>query len=95
MRTLTIDDTVYNLAFLISVKYKAKCKVPAVRGAKSGKAESPATLKSASSLELRFLDCDTIHLKKDKADAVWSKLSRLLDLDQVDPPPAADDSHPS
>lgn len=95
MRTLTIDDTVYNLAFLISVKYKAKSKVPAVRGAKSGKAESPTTLKSASSLELRFLDCDTIHLKKDKADAVWSKLSRLLDLDQVENLPAADDSHPS
>ena len=95
MKTLTIDDTVYNLAFLISVKYKAKSKVPAARGTKSGKVESPATLKSASSLELRFLDCDTIHLKKDKADAVWSKLSRLLDLDQGENIPIADDSHPS
>jgi len=79
MKTLTIDDTVYNLAFLISVKYKAKTKVAAGRGAKSEPLESRETLKSASSLDLHFLDCDTIHLKKDKADAVWNKLSLLLD----------------
>ena len=94
MKTLTIDDTVYNLAYLISVKYKAKTRV-ASRGAKSKTVEAAEPLKSASSLDLHFLDCETIHLKKDKADAVWSKLSRLLDLDQADDLPEADDSHPS
>ena len=95
MNTLTIDDTVYNLDFLISVKYKAKTKVPARKGANSKKDESPEPLKSSSSLDLHFLDCEMIHLKKDKADAVWKKLSVLLDLDQDEAIPAADDSHPS
>ncbi len=35
MKTLTIDDTIYNLAFLISVKYKVKTKATAQRSAKS------------------------------------------------------------
>ena len=95
MKTLTIDDTVYNMAFLISVKYKAKTKVVARRDAKSDEIETSETLKSASSLDLQFLDCDTIHLKKEKADAVWGKLSILLDLDQDENLPAADESHPS
>lgn len=95
MKTLTIDDTVYNLAFLISVKYKAKSKVPARKGAKSKKEESPEPVKSASSLDLHFLDCELIHLKKDQADAVWSKLSVLLNLDQDEAIATAEDSHPS
>ncbi len=95
MKTLTIDDTIYNLAFLISVKYKAKSKVAARRSSKSEDPESPETLKSASSLDLKFLDCDTVHLKKDKADAVWKKLSILMDLDPSASIPTADESHPS
>ena len=94
-KTLTIDDTVYNLAFLISVKYKAKTKVAARRGAKSDHAETPEILKSASSLDLHFLDSDTIYLKKDQADAVWRKLAITLDLDLDDTVATADESHPS
>ena len=71
MKTLTIDDTLYNLAFLISVRYKAKTKATALRRAKS-----------ASSLDLQFLDCDPIHLRK--ADAVWGKLSASMNLDPSD-----------
>ena len=95
MNTLTIDDTIYNLAFLISVKYKAKTKVAAGRGAKSKKVESPEPLKSTSSLDLHFLDCDSIHLKKEQADEVWRKLSRFLDLDPEETPPEAEISAPS
>ncbi len=95
MKTLTIDDTVYNLAFLISAKYKAKTKVNARRRAKSEKVESPESLKSASSLDLHFLDCDSIHLKKDQADAVWRKLTRILDLAADEAPPEAEISTPS
>jgi hypothetical protein len=95
MKTLTIDDTVYNLAYLISVKYKAKTKAATPRGAKSEPVESPQTLKSASTLDLHFLDCDKLHLKKDSADAVWNKLSRLLELDPDENLPTADESHPS
>lgn len=73
MKTLTIDDTLYNLAFLISVRYKAKTKATALRRAKS-----------ASSLDLQFLDCDPIHLRKAKADAVWGKLSASMNLDPSD-----------
>lgn len=92
MKTLTIADTVYNLAFLITVTYKAKTKVAARKDSKSDDAES---LKSASSLALQFLDCDTIHLKKDKADMVWAKLTTLMDLETTESLPTADDSHPS
>ena len=98
MKTLTIGDTVFNLSYLISVKYKAKSKAVAPRGGKSsnaGHSDPAGPLKSASSLELHFLDCDTIHLKKDKADAVWSKLSVLLDIDQEESPPETEISTPS
>ena len=95
MKTLTIDDTIYNLAFLISVKYKAKTKAAARRGATSDHVKTPEILKSASSLDLHFLDNDTIHLKKDQADAVWRKLAPTLDLDPDNTLPTADKSRPS
>lgn len=94
MKILTIGDTGYNLAYLISFKYKAKTK-KVVPGAKSPKLALTGTLKSASSLELHFLDCDTVHLKKDKADAVWNKLSCLLDLAPDETPSEAEISTPS
>ena len=95
MRTLTIDDTIYNLAFLVSVKYKAKTKVVARRDAKSDGIEPSGTLKSASSLDLKFLDCDTVHLKKDKADEAWNTLSILMNLNPTESISTADESHPS
>ena len=85
MKTLKIDDTVYNLAYLISYKYKAKSKGSAKRTKKSDEEEpTPAlgTLKSDSSLCVQFLNCKPILLKKDEADAVWSKLATALDLDK-------------
>jgi len=94
MKTLIIGNTTYNLAYLISITYKAKTK-KVTPSAKSNEPASTETLKSASSLELHFLDCDTIHLKKEKADAVWSKLSVLLELDQDESPPETEISTPS
>ncbi len=94
MKTLKIDDTIYNLAYLISVKYKHKIREAAPTG-KPGTAKAKGTLKSASSLDLHFLDCDTIHLKKDKADAVWSKLSLLLEIEADEAPPDAEIPTPS
>jgi|GEM_PF-4803475 len=85
MKTLTIGNTTYNLAYLIRLKYKARTKniVP------SPKSKNPALTKiqtSASSLEIHFLDCDMIHFKNDEADALWSRLSALLELDPGAPP---------
>lgn len=83
MKTLKIDDTVYNLAYLISYKYKAKSKGAAKRTKKSDEVEStPASgaLKSDSFLCVHFLNCKPIILKKDEADAVWSKLAATLNL---------------
>lgn len=94
MKTLTIGDTTYNLAYLISVKYKAKTRKE-VPSPKSNKLALPGELKSASSLDLHFLDCDTIHLKKDKADAVWKKLSHLLELEPDGTTPEPEISTPS
>lgn len=94
MNTLKIDDTVYNLAYLISVKYKHRIKEATPTG-KPGTATANRTLKSASSLDLHFLDCDTLHLKKDKADAVWSKLFPMLGIEPDEAPPEAEISAPS
>ncbi len=94
MKTLTIGDTTYNLAYLISVKYKARTKKEAP-GPRSKKRIPIETLKSASALDLHFLDCDTIHLKKEKADAVWKKLSHLLELTADETPPEPEISTPS
>jgi hypothetical protein len=92
MKTLTIGDTTYNLAYLISVKYKARTRkdVPRPRSKKPAVA---GEIKSDSTLELHFLDCDTVHLKKDKADNVWKKLTHLLELDKT--PPEPEISNPS
>ncbi len=89
MKTLTIGDTTYNLAYLIRFKYKARTNQddPSPKSKKSAGTEN---VKSASSLEIHFLDCDSIHLKKDKADAVWKKLTHLLDLVPDETPPDAE-----
>jgi hypothetical protein len=52
-------------------------------------------VKSDSTLELHFLDRDTVHLKKDKADAVWKKLSHLLELTADETQPEPEISTPS
>ncbi len=94
MKTLTIGDTVYNLAYLISVTYKAKTKKD-VPSPKSKKTAVLGALKSASTLELHFLDCDTLHFRKEKADAVWSKLAHLLEITPDESPVEAEISTPS
>ena len=94
MKTLTIGDTTYNLAYLISVKYKARTRKDAP-SPKSKKRAPTGEVKSDSTLELHFLDCDTVYLKKDKADAVWKKLTHLLELTTDETPPVPEISTPS
>ncbi|MGL4401843.1 MAG: hypothetical protein ACRCXD_18430 [Luteolibacter sp.] len=94
MKTLTIGDTVYNLAYLISVKYKAKTRKD-LASAKSKKPTDPEALKSASTLELHFLDCDTLRFRKEKADAVWSKLAQILEIAPDESPAEQEISNPS
>jgi hypothetical protein len=94
MKTLTIGDTTYNLAYLISVKYKAKTR-EVTAGAKSKNPVPAGTVKSASTLELHFLDCDTLRFKKEKADAVWKRLNQLLEIEPEESPAEPEISNPS